>query len=427
MSPTQQTPDLSWFTEARFGMFIHWGIYAVAARHVWAKSYERMTDEEYQEYFDRFDPDLYDPKAWARMAKNAGMKYFVITSKHHDGFCLWDSKLTNYKAPNTPAGRDLLRPMLDAFRSEGLKVGLYHSLIDWHHPEFPVDMLHPQREDKAFREREKNRDMGKYVEYLHAQVRELLTEYGRIDLMFFDFSYPERELDGMRGKGRDDWQSEELLAMVRELQPDMLVNDRLDIPADYGTPEQIMPRGPLHRDGEAIAWEACNTFSGSWSYHRDNLDWKSPEMLIRMLIECVSRGGNLLLNVGPNGRGEFEPSAVATLEEMGEWMRLHERSICGCGPSELPAPQDCRLTQNGNRLYVHVFSWPMKHLYLDGVAGKVAFAQLLDDGSEIKFKSPSHGGSRKYESPADREDAVVLELPIQKPDVAVPVIEVFLK
>ena len=165
--PDNTPGDTDWFVRDRLGLFVHWGIYSSAARHEWVKQRERISGEEYQRYFDHFDPDLYDPSQWARAAKDAGMRYAVLTSKHHDGFCLWDSKLTDYKATNTPAGRDLIRPWVEAFRAEGLKIGFYHSLIDWHHPEFPVDGLHPQRDDLQFREAHKDRDMSKYVEYLH--------------------------------------------------------------------------------------------------------------------------------------------------------------------------------------------------------------------------------------------------------------------
>ena len=192
--------DSSWFVQDRVGMFIHWGLYALPARHEWVKHVERITDEDYRKYFDHFDPDLYDPKAWARAAKDAGMKYFVITTKHHEGFCLWDTKQTDYKVTNTPYGKDLIGPMVEAFRAEGLKVGFYHSLIDWHHPDFPVDRLHPMRDNQEYREANQDRDVAKYAAYLRAQTRELLTEFGQIDYIFFDFSYP-----GDDGKGRDDW------------------------------------------------------------------------------------------------------------------------------------------------------------------------------------------------------------------------------
>ncbi|MCB0031080.1 MAG: alpha-L-fucosidase, partial [Anaerolineales bacterium] len=182
-------PETDWFVHDRFGLFIHWGIYALGARHEWVKSVEKLDDAYYQRYFDYFDPDLYDPRIWAREARNAGMKYFVVTSKHHDGFCLWDSDLTDYKATNTPYGKDLLQPMVDAFRDEGLKVGFYHSLIDWHHPDFPVDGFHPQRDDLEFRAANQHRAIRNYVPYLHGQTRELLSRFGKLDIMWFDFSY----------------------------------------------------------------------------------------------------------------------------------------------------------------------------------------------------------------------------------------------
>ena len=422
-------PETRWFTEARFGLFIHWGIYSVAARHEWVKKYEAISDAEYRPYFERFDPDLYDPRAWARMAKAAGMKYFVITTKHHDGFCLWDTQLTDYKATNTPAGRDLIAPMVEAFRAEGLRVGLYHSLLDWHHPEYTVDRNHPQSGDREFVAQARKRDMRKYREYLHGQVRELLTGYGKIDLLFFDFSWPqEPDEDGLRGKGKEDWDSERLLAMVRELQPGIIVNDRLDIPGDYVTPEQAQPRAPMQRDGKPVIWEACHTLNGSWGYHRDNLDWKSPAMLVEMLVDCVAKNGNLLLNVGPNARGEFDPRAMRTLAAIGEWMRLHGAAIHGCGASEFAAPSGCRLTQKGKRLYVHLFEWPMKHLHLDGLAGKVSFARLLNDGSEIRIPKDQPWGLAHHGGDAGVSgDTLLLELPIQRPEVLVPVIELSLR
>ncbi len=260
-----------WFVHDRFGLFIHWGIYSVAARHEWIKHIERITDEKYQPYFDHFDPDLYDPVQWARDAKRAGMRYAVITTKHHDGFCLWDSQLTDYKAPNTPAGRDLIAEWVNAFRAEGLKVGFYHSVIDWHHPDYSFDHIHPQYEDalvgppaqgtnehdraidqrlrkwlrglpdreplaEALADANADRDIARYRDYLWGQVRELLTNYGKIDIMWFDFSYP-----GVSGKGRADWHSPELAAMVRELQPGIIINDRLDYPEEADFWKQLKP------------------------------------------------------------------------------------------------------------------------------------------------------------------------------------------
>lgn len=409
--PTAGTTD--WFVHDRFGLFIHWGIYALPARHEWVKNREKIPDERYQRYFDHFDPDLYDPRAWAREARAAGMKYFVVTTKHHDGFCLWDSDLTDYKATNTPARRDLIAPMVEAFRAEGLKVGFYHSLIDWHHPEFPTDGLHPQRDDLAFREREAGRRIEKYAEYLHGQTRELLTRFGKIDIMWFDFSYSGSDWGWSRGKGKADWQSEALLAMVRELMPEVIVNDRLELSGDVTTPEQYQPREWVQVNGKPVVWEACQTLNGSWGYDRDNLDWKPLSMLVQMLIDSVSKGGNLLLNVGPNGRGEWEPRARERLAGIGEWMRLHGRSIYGCTASDLTAPPDCRYTQRGDRLYLHLFAWPFRHAHLPQLAGKVEYAQLLNDASEIRFE--------------EKEDRLILTLPIQAPPVAVPVVELFLK
>ena len=182
--------DVTWFQDARFGMFIHWGLYALPARHEWIKHTEKITNADYQKYFDHFNPDMFNPKEWARAAREAGMKYFVITTKHHEGFCLWDTKYTDYKITNTKFGRDALREVVDAFRSEGLHVGFYYSLIDWHHPEFTIDRIHPLRESEAARAENKNRDMKKYAKYMRDQVTELLTQFGKIDVIWFDFSYP---------------------------------------------------------------------------------------------------------------------------------------------------------------------------------------------------------------------------------------------
>jgi len=417
-----------WWVNDRFGMFIHWGLYALPARHEWIKNFEKIRDEDYQKYFENFNPDLYDPVKWARSAKAAGMKYFVITTKHHEGFCLWDSKYTDYKAPNTPYGKDLIRPMVEAFRAEGLKVGFYHSLIDWHHPQFPVDLIHPRRDDEEYKSANRNRDVKVYAEYLYNQVTELLTNYGKIDYLFYDFSYP--QMPG--GKGHNDWQSERLLELTRRLQPDIIVNDRLDlndVPGgwDFKTPEQFMAREWVKVKGKPVLWETCQTFSGSWGYHRDETSWKSVEQLVKMLVDTVSKGGNLLLNVGPTARGEFDQRALDRLEGMGKWMAQHDRSVYGCtqAPPEFKVPQDCRLTYNPNtnRLYVHVFSWPFRDLFLDGYAGKVAYAQLLNDASEVNMVKPNVHLGTDSDIPAD---TLTLRLPVHKPDAVVPVIELVL-
>ncbi|MBV9279169.1 MAG: alpha-L-fucosidase [Chloroflexi bacterium] len=420
------SPSIDWFVHDRFGLFIHWGIYAVAARHEWVKQRERMTDEQYRPFFDHFEPDLYDPRVWAQEARNAGMRYLVVTTKHHDGFCLWESALTDYTAAHTPWGKGVLVPMVDAFRAESLRIGFYHSLLDWHHPQFPIDGLHPQAEDLALRG--SPRDIARYREYLFGQVRELLTKFGRIDLMWFDFSYPQLDWGWARGKGKEDWRSDDLTALVRQLQPHILVNDRLEVGGDVKTPEQYQPVGWVEVGGNRAVWEGCQTLNGSWGYDRDNLDWKPAGMLIRLLIDSVSKGGNLLLNVGPNGRGEMEPRAIERLRAIGEWMRLHARSIYGCTAADHTPPPDCRYTRRGNRLYLHLFTWPFRHVHLPGLAGEVEYAQLLNDASEIKRRIIEPGQEVQNMTIGNiPAGTLTLELPIQPPPVEVPVIELFLR
>ena len=433
---TRKTPgDTAWFRHDRFGMFIHWGLYSMPARHEWVKHHECIPEEKYDKYFKYFNPDLYDPKEWARQAKAAGMKYVVLTTKHHEGFCMFDSQYTDYKCTNTPAGRDLVREYVDAFRAEGLRVGFYYSLIDWHHPDFPIDMLHPRRNDPDARQQSEGRDMHKYAEYMRNQVTELLTNYGKIDILWFDFSYsgskPEAGKEWMKGKGKDDWEAEELIATARRLQPGIIIDNRTEIEQDLWTPEQWQPMAWVRHEqtGELVTWEACQTFSGSWGYYRDEQTWKSPEMLIRMLVNTVAFGGNLLMNVGPTSRGYFDQRAQDALKVYADWMKYNSRSIYGCtmAEPEFKAPADCRLTQSedGKRLYVHLFAYPFAHLLLPGLAGKVDYAQFLHDGSELLFdegKMNHFGDALPEES-----DLLVIRLPAVKPNTPVPVIELFLK
>lgn len=411
----RKTPgNTEWFVHDRFGMFIHWGLYALPARHEWIKNLEKITEEKYQKYFEYFDPDMYDPREWARAAKKAGMKYAVLTTKHHEGFCLFDSAYTDYKATNTKAGRDLVREYVDAFREEGLKVGFYYSLIDWHHPDFPIDPLHPRRDDDNIDELNKGRDIRRYAEYMRNQVTELLTNYGKIDILWFDFSYPNSEYRGMKGKGKLDWEAEELIATARRLQPEIIIDNRTEIEQDLWTPEQYQPTDWIRDDdGNRVVWEACQTFSGSWGYHRDESTWKTPEMLIRMLVNTVSCGGNLLMNVGPTARGYFDDRAVNALDAIGSWMKYNSRSIYGCTQSEFKAPADVRYTQKEGRLYVHIYAYPYRHLRLPGLADKVDYAQFLHDNSEIFFE--------------EKDGDIVLELPYVKPNQIVPVVELMLK
>ena len=432
---TRKTPgDTAWFTHDRFGMFIHWGLYAMPGRHEWVKTNEKIPEEHYDLYFKYFDPDMYDPKEWARQAKAAGMKYVVMTTKHHEGFCMFDSKYTDYKCTNTKAGRDLIREYVDAFRAEGLHIGFYYSLIDWHHPEFPIDRLHPRRDDPDAYEQSKNRDVHKYAEYMRNQVTELLTNYGKIDILWFDFSYSKKDpadKEWMHGKGKEDWEAEELIKTARSLQPHIIIDNRTELEQDLWTPEQYQPQQWLRHSetGELVTWEACQTLSGSWGYYRDEMTWKSPEMLIQMLVNTVALGGNFLMNVGPTARGYLDYRAEAALKVYADWMKYNGRSIYGCtmAEPEWTAPKGCRFTQSedGKRLYIHLMEYPYAFLELHGLAGKVDYAQFLHDGSEILF---TEGESQHFsEGRTKGDDLLVMNIPPVKPNVIVPVIEVFLK
>ena len=381
----------AWFVHDRFGMFIHWGIYSIPARGEWVRNKETLGDAAYQPYFDEFNPARYDPRAWAALARQAGMKYAVITGKHHDGFCLFDSKLTDFKATNTPARRDLIAEFVEAFRAEGLKVGFYYSLLDWHHEHYPVagDKHHPMRNDETYKAQK--RDLGKYVDYLHGQVRELLTNYGRIDVMWFDFSY-----DRMSGQ---TWRATELVKMVRRLQPHIIIDNRLTTGhletgkgatlGDFASPEQIIPaEGVVDSRGRPVVWEACITTNAHWGYARDDKNFKSPAQIVRMLVECVAKGGNLLLNVGPTALGEIQPECVERLLAVGRWMDHNGQSIRGCGIADRPKPEWGYYTRKGRTLYAHVINKPAGPILLLGLGGKVRKARLLADGSEVGISRP---------------------------------------
>ena len=427
--------DTDWFVHDRFGMFIHFGLYAMPARHEWIKTKEFISEEKYQKYFDHFDPDLMDAREWAKKAKAAGMKYAVLTTKHHEGFCLFDSQYTDYKSTNTPCKRDLVREFVDAFRAEGLRVGFYYSLIDWHHPDFPIDLKHPRRKDPNAEELDRGRDMKKYAEYMRNQVSELLTNYGKIDILWCDFSYPGSPdapawMQYGGGKGKDEWESEKLIETIRSINPDIILNDRAQIPQDLVTPEQNHPDLNVidEETGEYYTWETCQTFSGSWGYFRDETTWKTPKMLIDMLVRTVAKGGNLIMNVGPTGRGNFDSRANDALNVYADWMRVHARSIYGCTKAEpeFSAPNGVMLTQSMDekRLYVHLQDFPYTNLEIKGLsADRFDYAQLLCDASEVMTKE------RTYHDAAGRSQGKKFELivPGAAFHMPAPVIEVFLK
>lgn len=420
----QKAQRMKWWTDARFGMFIHWGLYSLAARHEWVKNHEHLSNEQYQKYFDEFDPDHFNPEKWAKEAKNAGMKYAVLTTKHHEGFCLFDSKYTDYKATNTKAKRDLVREFVDAFRAEGIKVGFYYSLIDWHHPDFTIDRIHPMRpqnlkDSAAYARLNQGRDMNKYRQYLHNQIKELLTNYGKIDILWLDFSYP-----GKFGKGRDDWGSVELLKMIRKLQPGIIVDNRMDLNDyadgyDFVTPEQVSADELKKYRGKV--WETCQTFSGSWGYYRDETSWKTHRQLLDLLISSVSNGGNLILNVGPTARGEFDYRATRALDSMAYWMRANARAIYNCtyAPSSFKVPDGTKMSYNPTtkRLYVFLYNYPPNgSLTLPGYNQKIKYAQFLNDDSELLYKT----------SKSNTND-LILSIPKLKPPYEIPVVELILK
>lgn len=388
---------MAWYTEARFGMFIHWGLYAIPARGEWVRSTERIPKEEYMKYFEEFDPVDFDPKKWARTAKEAGMKYVVLTAKHHDGFCLFDSQYTEFKSTNTRCGRDLVKEYVEAVRAEGLKVGLYFSLLDWYHEDYPHyhDAHHPMRDDPAYENSGRNFD--RYLEYLHNQVREICTNYGKIDVLWFDFSYGEGP-DALRGEA---WRASELVEMVRTLQPGVIIDNRLEVSGegfgslwegsptpyhgDFVSPEQIIPpNGLLDKNGNDLVWEACVTMNNNWGYCQNDRFFKPSSMLIKKLVECVSKGGNLLLNVGPDAKGNIPPQSMAILSDIGDWMKLNSKSIYGCGKAGMEKPDMGRITRKGNKLYYHLFENTVGCMPLIGLRREeVKEIRWLATGAEV--------------------------------------------
>jgi alpha-L-fucosidase len=419
---------MQWWREARFGLFIHWGLYAVPAgewkgdtSHAeWIRETARIPLEEYDGFVGRFAPVKFDARAWVRMARAAGMKYIVITSKHHDGFCLFDSKETDFDVMSTPFKRDIMKELAEACRAEGLRICWYHSIMDWHHPDYL-----PRREWELDRTVE-GADFDRYVAHMKRQLKELTSNYGPIGVLWFDGEW---ESTWNESRGRD------LYAYVRSLQPDIIINNRVGagrsgmqgltaegaFAADFGTPEQQVPATGL----PGVDWESCITMNDHWGYNRYDTSWKPAGALIRMLADIASKGGNFLLNVGPTAEGLFPRESVDRLREIGRWMDVNGEAIHGTQASPFRSLPWGRCTQKsfegGTRLYLHVFDWPAdRNLVVPNLLNEPVRAYLHADPAKAPLPVSRAGFDLRVQVPQAAPDAVasvvVLELK-EKPSV----------
>jgi alpha-L-fucosidase len=373
---------MSWFDTARFGLFIHWGISSVRG---WELSWplvggnpllplcQSASVADYYASAARFDPQAYSPTEWARMAKHLGMQYAILTTKHHDGFAMFDSRLSDFSIMNGPYRRDIVRAFVDAFRAEGLRVGFYYSLSDWHHPDYP-----PFREsDKPYNfyalPQPTDEQWARYLDYLFGQVRELLTNYGRIDVIWFDGQWERIPFNR--------WRPDELRALIKSLQPEILINDRLPGCGDFETPEQFVPPKP-----PALAWEICMTMNESWGYNPDDDHYKSPRQLIHTLCEVAGRGGNLLLNIGPTADGRIPQEQMQRLEAIAVWMSRHAESVVGTMPSLEPWQFYSPTTRRGNRIFLHLLMRPYETVTVRGLPIKrINTVRVAASDSELPF------------------------------------------
>jgi alpha-L-fucosidase len=389
---------MAWWHEATFGMFIHWGLYSVIGQHEWAKEVEGVPFPQYEILAKHFTPKPNAAREWARLAKRAGQKYMVMTTKHHEGFCQWDTKLTDYCAMKQGPGRDLVREFVEAARGEGLRVGFYYSLMDWHHPDGAKC-----KTDEAARQR--------FVEYTHGLIRELMTNYGKIDVLWYDVDWP---------LNAQEWESERMNEMVFGLQPEIIVNNRNGLQGDFSTPEQNIEAAP-----EGRAWETCMTLNDSWGFNRGDDSWKTPKTIVANLAECARGGGNYLLNIGPKPDGSVPEESVSVLETVGKWLETNGKAIYGCERGSFDWNSNAGYSRRGNTLYIHQRFWPGHTpaaewlsfyqpeavIAIGGLKAKAKSARLLKTGENVQFTQ-------------DEFSLRLTGLPLKAPDEPVTVIEV---
>lgn len=353
----------NWFDEARYGMFVHWGPYSVAGRGEWVRNREIISQAQYVEkYASNFKAEKYDPRQWARLAKASGMKYMVLTTRHHDGFCLWETATSDYHAGKVGPMRDLVAPYVEAVRAEGLKVGLYYSVADWNHPDYPGAY---ERDwptgwpDEAARKR--------FVAYYTEQLRELMTRFGKIDILWYDGCIPQ-PTDGTAAN-----------EMVKSLQPHILINERNGRPYDYSCSEQSL-------NAKEGVWEAAMTLNENWGYHGGDNHWKSAREVIQMLVTTARSGGNLLLNVGPTSDGLIPEPSLRIIAEAGEWLKRNGEFLPNSTRSPFSWNNQCLVTTRGNTVYAHLFTQPGSELCLAEIANKVVSVRVVATGQQLAFE-----------------------------------------
>ena len=390
---------MAWWREAKFGLFIHWGLYAIPAgvwkavkidgAGEWIMFNAKIPVPEYEPLVQKFNPLKFKAKEWVRIAKEAGMKYIVITSKHHDGFCLFDSHLSDYDIMSTPFKRDILKELAAECHSQGMRICWYHSILDWHHPDYlPRGEGSPRPWDTRPKDKA---NLNRYLDYMKGQLEELLTNYGEIGVLWFDGGWEHKP---------EELRAEEIVGFIRKLQPQIIINNRINIPQDFDTPEQEIPAtGIPGRD-----WETCMTMNDTWGFKIHDQNWKSDKDLIQKLVDIVSKGGNFLLNVGPTAEGLIPDASVERLASMGRWLRTNGESIYGAKASVFPKLEWGRCTVKPGRLYLHVFNWPEAKLHVPRVASKIKKAYFLMD----EKRSPL--------SVLQSEDEVSISLPDQAAD-----------